>query len=138
MTDDLYHARIVALARAATGGGELAPPAGTATVDNPLCGDRVRVDVVVSDGRVEALAHRVRGCLLCEASAAVLGAAAPGETVEAVRAVASDLERMLTENAAAPAGRWADLGAYAPVTRHPSRHGCERLPFQAVLEALGD
>jgi len=54
--EDLYHEALVRLAREAVGAGALPAPAGgtltaalhgSATVDNPLCGDRVTMEVRV-------------------------------------------------------------------------------------------
>ncbi len=45
MSDQLYQERIVALAKAKTGAGKLENPTKTARRDNPLCGDRVILDV---------------------------------------------------------------------------------------------
>ena len=71
MTDQLYQDRIVSLAKAKTGAGKLASPTKSARRDNPLCGDRVTIDVKLDDrGRVPEIAHQVRGCLLCQALAA--------------------------------------------------------------------
>ena len=67
MSDELYQEKIVALAKAKTGAGKLATPTRTARRDNPLCGDRVIVDVTLdAAGKITEIAHQVRGCLLCQ------------------------------------------------------------------------
>ena len=45
MIDQLYQDRIVSLAKAKTGAGKLTAPTKSARRDNPLCGDRVVIDV---------------------------------------------------------------------------------------------
>ena len=71
MSDELYQTRIVALAKSKTGAGKLTAPTRSARRDNPLCGDRVTIDVTLDDtGHIAEIAHQVRGCLLCQASAA--------------------------------------------------------------------
>lgn len=134
--EDLYQQRLVRLARSAAGAGRLEAPDATATLDNPLCGDRVTVDLSVRQGAIVALAHRVRGCVLCEASAALIAqhavSARPAE-IAAARAIAAEL---LHSGAAPPAGRWADLELFRPVHDVPSRHRCVLLPFDAVGAAL--
>ena len=94
MSDDLYHQAILDLARRATGHGRLEAPQASVRVDNPLCGDRVTLDLDLVDGRVSAVAHQVRGCLLCQAAAAVIGARAPGESPTALR---ENAERLLLQ-----------------------------------------
>jgi nitrogen fixation NifU-like protein len=137
MIDALYQKDVMRLAASAKGAGKLPHPTATVTVDNPLCGDRVTFDVVMdADKRIRELAHTVKGCVLCQASASVLGAAAAGETAESLNAARDTLRAMLKAGAAAPTdGKWTALAAFAPVAGHKSRHECLLLPFEAVIQA---
>jgi nitrogen fixation NifU-like protein len=135
MRDDLYQQAILDLARAATGQGRLEAPQVSVRVDNPLCGDRVTLDLDLADGRVRALGHQVRGCLLCQAAAAVIGARAPGESAAALRAAAERLRRLIVDGVMS-GDLWPELAAFAPVHRHKSRHDCVMLPFIALGRAL--
>lgn len=134
--EDLYNQALVGLARDHSGAGQLEAPAGEATLDNPLCGDRVRMQVRLAGGRVLLLAHRVRGCVLCEASASLLGRAAPGCTAAELAAARQALEALLRHGAAAPEGSFGGLSAFAPVGPVPSRHSCVLLPFDALQAAI--
>jgi nitrogen fixation NifU-like protein len=134
--DALYHKVILRLARAATGAGRLEAPDGVGARDNPLCGDDVTVDVRVVDGRVAALAHRVRGCVLCQASVSLLASAAPGRTAAEIDLARGQLAAMLRDGAPAPGGAWAELAVFLPVRDVPSRHDCVLLPFDALRDAL--
>jgi nitrogen fixation NifU-like protein len=141
MRDDLYHQAILDLARQATGHGRLQAPQVSVRVDNPLCGDRVTLDLDMADGRVRALGHQVRGCLLCQAAATVIGARAPGQNAAALRATAERLRRLIVDGMGAgedeaPDGLWPELAAFEPVHRHKSRHDCVMLPFIALGRAL--
>ena len=56
----------MALAKSKTGAGKLAAPTKSARRDNPLCGDRVTIDVRLDEtATIAEIAHQVRGCLLC-------------------------------------------------------------------------
>ena len=136
MKDELYHQAILELAKQARQAGRLEAPQASVTVDNPLCGDRVTLDLNLADGRVREVGHRVRGCLLCQAAAAAIGARAPGETPEALRAVARDLGDAIARTPDAPPMAWPELAAFAPVHAHKSRHECVLLPFAALTQAL--
>jgi nitrogen fixation NifU-like protein len=141
MQDDLYHQAILDLAREATGHGRLEAPQASIRVDNPLCGDRVTLDLELEDGRVSALGHQVRGCLLCQAAAAVIGARAPGQTAAALRENTERLRQLIVDGSSAEGGGatdglWPELAAFAPVHRHKSRHECVLLPFVALGRAL--
>jgi NifU-like protein involved in Fe-S cluster formation len=134
--EDLYNEALVLLARERFGSGRLEAPGGAATLDSPLCGDRVTVEIRMAAGRVEALAHHVRGCVLCEASASLLGRAAPGRSAAELEAARAAAAALLGEGAPAPAGPFAGLSAFAPVRAVPSRHGCVLLPFDALRAAI--
>jgi nitrogen fixation NifU-like protein len=141
MKDDLYQQAILDLARQAIGHGRLEAPQVSVRVDNPLCGDRVTLDLDMADGRVSAVGHQVRGCLLCQAAATVIGARAPGQSAAALRETAERLRRLIVDGAGAADsatidGLWAELAAFAPVHRHKSRHECVLLPFTALGRAL--
>ena len=131
----IYHEAIKALATAAVGHGALASADGRALVDNPLCGDRVEMEVNLLDGRITALAHRVKGCLLCRAAASVIGKRAPDAKLEEIERVSAGVSEMLEKQAPPPAG-WQELDAFVPVHGHRSRYRCVQLPFEALLAAL--
>ena len=133
MRDDLYQRAIMDHARAAIGDGRLADADASVSLDNPLCGDRVGMDVRIADGGLAALAHRVRGCALSRAAASVIGARAAGQPVEDLRALRREVAAMLEAGAAPP---WPELSAFNPVRAYKSRHECVLLPFEALDQAL--
>ena len=124
----------MAAARRTTGSGRLAKPHGCATVDNPLCGDRVTLDVeLASPGRVARVGHVVRGCLLCEAAAVLIAEQAPRRRVEELLRAAAGVDAALREGTSFP---WPDLEMFAPVRGVSSRHRCVGLPFEALAAAV--
>ena len=136
MSEELYEDAIVALARAAHGAGKPAGEGNSATIDNPLCGDRVTIEIKRADGRTTALGHTVKGCLLCKAAASMLGIHAEGLTAAEVTTNIAALDGLLQHGATPPAGAWPELVQFAPVARHKSRFDCVRLPLQAAAKAL--
>lgn len=133
MIDALYDQAILQKARDATGAGRLADPDGSAMIDNPLCGDRVTIDLTLADGKVAQVGHLVRGCVLCEASAALIAEKAVGQAPSALRGIAAGIRPMLREGAAPP---WPELEIFTPVRAVRSRHDCVELPFRALAAAL--
>jgi nitrogen fixation NifU-like protein len=132
----IYNERIVAAARAASGAGRLAAPDVTVECDNPLCGDRITLDLTGADGHIAALAHKTRGCLLTQAAASVLARHAAGATPDALRRARQTLEALLAGEPVEPA--WPDLAMFAPVQAVKSRHECVLLPFDALAQALAE
>ncbi len=132
---DLYQESIKQMAAAAHGHGQLSSPDGDAKLNNPLCGDRVHLQVALEGGRIAGLAHQTRGCLLCRAASSLLGTRAVGLDAAAVDELAQALEAILREQAPPPE-HWPELGMFGPAHAHPSRHKCALLPFQALQAAL--
>lgn len=132
----LYHEAIVAAARRACGNGRLNTPDASIDLDNPLCGDRVSMDVQVANGRLRGIAHRVRGCLLCEAAASIIATNAVGETAENLAGIDKVLADALANGFDGRSLPWQELAVFAPVVHHRSRHRCVTLAFEALERAL--
>ncbi len=115
--------------------GTLEHPQAEATLSNPLCGDRVCVQVRLEEGLIRELRYQVKGCILCRAACAHLASLAPGLNLEG-------LSRLREEFTCALSGAVPELppthAAFRPVLTRKSRHGCVRLPYDALFEALRD
>ena len=136
MSDDLYHAAIMERADRAAVDHRLTDPDVSATVDNPLCGDRVTLDIRLDRGRIVEIGHRVRGCALCQASTSMIVEIVPGATVAEMAAAEAELRALLAGTDEVPAARRSPLAIFRPVRDHGSRHDCVTLPFDALAEAL--
>lgn len=133
MSDALYHDRIVALAKSRAGAGTLAAPTASARRDNPLCGDRVTMDVRLdAGGHMAELAHQVRGCALCQAAAVALTARAQGRPKADIDVLRAEIDGVLNGSASGE----GDFAAFAPVRPYRARHDCVLLPFEALRAAL--
>ena len=135
MSDELYQKAIIEQARAAKAAGRLEDPQASVVLDNPLCGDRITLDLSLEGDRVAGIGHRVRGCLLCQAAASAIGANAIGRTSAQLRETAANVTAMLRGHPLSADG-WPELAAFEPVRGFKSRHECVLLPFEALTEAL--
>jgi NifU-like protein involved in Fe-S cluster formation len=136
MIDDLYSAKLLALAANMPRIGRLAAPDASVEKIAKLCGSRVLVDVVVAGGRVADFAQDVKACALGQAAAAVLGAHVVGASLEELEVTRNQFRAMLKDGAPAPDGRFSDLAMLAPVKDYPARHASTLLAFEAVTEAV--
>jgi nitrogen fixation NifU-like protein len=64
--------------------GELDAPTATAEDLNPLCGDKIRFDLMVEDGTVTDVRFSGRGCAISQASASMLSESLRGMKLEDV------------------------------------------------------
>ena len=129
MIDDLYSAKVLALAANLPRLGRLAEPDGSAEKVSKLCGSRVIVDVKVEGDQVADFAQEVKACALGQASASVLGAHVMGARVDELESARDQFRAMLKTGGSPPDGRFADLAMLAPVKDYPARHASTLLAF---------
>lgn len=99
--------------------GELAGATATAEDVNPLCGDRVRMQLRVDDGRVSAARFVGDSCAICTASADVVAELVEGRP----RGEAAALEP-------------ADVLSVLQADVRPTRMRCVTLPLTVLGKAL--
>jgi nitrogen fixation NifU-like protein len=136
MSESLYQQAIIELAKRAREKPRLDRPDRSVTVDNPLCGDRVTLDLALDGDQVAEVGHKTRGCLLCEAAAGLIAEHAPGKTTAALLAKAEALKASFGDDSRALDELWPGLEALAPARGYKSRHDCVLLPFQALAKAV--
>ena len=136
MSDPLYKRSLLRLAADAHAAGRLAEANHHGEAYNPACGDRVSMDVMLAEGRILALAHETRACVLAQASAAILGRDAIGASEAELVALRARLLSMLAHNAPPPEHPFAAYGEFAGATDIPGRHRCVLLPLDALIKAL--
>jgi nitrogen fixation NifU-like protein len=90
MSADIYREQILDLARNPVNHGTLDPNDASYEDTNPLCGDRVRIDLRISDNVVEDIAFTGRGCAISQAATAMLTEMAKGQTVSDAAAISNN------------------------------------------------
>jgi nitrogen fixation NifU-like protein len=102
----------------------LAPPSSLGQVlaaeeYNPLCGDRVTIEVLVDDGCIAEVSFDGRGCALCLGAASILTETIRGQSVEELEGL--DQDKFLAELQSAI---------------RPARLKCALLPWMAFRHAV--
>lgn len=88
MSDNIYRDNILDLYENPLNYGELDPHDISHEEDNPLCGDVIRIDVVLDDEqRVKEIAWSGDGCAISMASASLMTEHVKGMTLEEVMAL---------------------------------------------------
>lgn len=67
--------------------GDVAHPDGDVQVENPACGDVVRLSARLNDGRLTAMGFRAKGCVAAMACASATTELAKGRTLAEARAI---------------------------------------------------
>lgn len=115
----------------------LVDPDASAQVDNPVCGDRVRVEVNLEEGRIREISARARGCSIAVAAASLMTDLVSGLDAAGAAEIEHGLEALVHGNSV-PVQLDARLQAFAPLADLPSRRRCALLAWEALREALGE
>jgi nitrogen fixation protein NifU and related proteins len=106
----------------------------TAEGYNPLCGDRITVEVTMEDGIVKDVAFQGAGCAISKAAASMMTASVIGKPEREVDALFHRVHAMLTgANGPAEVGK---LAVFAGVREFPSRIKCATLAWHTLQAAL--
>lgn len=86
---DLYRENILEHYQNPSNYGTIDEPDITYEDTNPLCGDRIRIDVKIQDGKIAEIKFSGRGCAISQASASILTEMVAGEDLETVRGLSA-------------------------------------------------
>lgn len=119
--DDFYREQILEHARYPHNYGTLENATISHEEYNPLCGDRIRMDLLIENGVITDVRFSGRGCAISQASASLLTDAIKGMAVEEAKAYSKD-----------------DLLALIgiPLHRNPTRLKCALLSLKALKAGL--
>ncbi|MET0537189.1 MAG: iron-sulfur cluster assembly scaffold protein [Xanthobacteraceae bacterium] len=138
MLNDVYNARILELAGNIPRLGRLPAADATATAHSKLCGSTVTVDIKMEGDTVTDFSHVVKACALGQASSSIMARHVIGARADELRALRETVRRMLKENGAPPAGKWAEIAVLEPVREYKARHASTMLTFDAVTAAIDE
>ena len=119
--DPLYRESLLEIYRNPTNRGEIAKPDLEAKLVNPLCGDEVRIQIELANGKIiKRAVFSGNGCAISQASASLLAESIHGKKL-------SDVNKL----------RGNDILKLIGINPSPSRIGCSLLSLEVLMEALG-
>ena len=83
--DELYRENILDHYKHPRNRGTLEKPDITYDDANPLCGDQLRIDIKVEDGKIAQIRHSGHGCSISQAAASMLCERMEGRPLEEVK-----------------------------------------------------
>ena len=119
MTPDLYREQILDHYGNPRNEGSLEDPDISVERQNPVCGDVIRLDINLEDGRVTEVRFSGQGCVISIASASMFTQAIQGKTIDELNAMDDD-----------------DIFDMLGVDLGPSRANCGVLPLRVLQEGL--
>ena len=113
---------------------EMAGANGTAKGQNPICGDQLKLFLLIDGEVIKDISFVGSGCCISKASASLLTEALKGKTKSEVKALFDKVRDMVTT------GKSIDgvgkLAVFAGVHKFPARVKCAILPWHAVVAAV--
>jgi len=88
--DDLYREIIIDRYKNPHYRGSLDPHDISFEDDNPLCGDHIKIDLRLNDGKVSEAAFDGHGCAISQATADLLLESIQGKTLDEIKAMTRD------------------------------------------------
>lgn len=136
MDEEMYREIIIDHGQRPRNHGRLDAPTHTAAGDNPLCGDRVTLQLDVDSDTVRAARIEAVGCAISTASASLLAERIEGMSVADVRQLFKKVHTMVTDTSSDIEPELDSLAALSVARRYPMRVKCATLAWHALIDAL--
>lgn len=104
---------------------------------NPTCGDEIRLQLRIEDGRIADARFQGQGCSISQAAVSMMTQLIKGRALDEADALAERFKEMMHGDPDAAKDRsMGDLRSLAGVSKFPVRVKCALLGFDALQEAL--
>lgn len=132
---DLYQETIVDHSKRPRNKGAIDRATHHADGYNPLCGDRVSIELKIEDGRISGVGFQGAGCAISTASASLMTEALRNKTPEEAEQTFEKFHDMLTRDGL-PAADLGKLAVFSGVRQYPMRVKCATLAWHTLRAAL--
>jgi nitrogen fixation NifU-like protein len=133
---DLYRDVILDHNRKPRNFGHLEHPDTHADGHNPLCGDRLTIELKMNGDRVEDVRFEGKGCAISTASASLMTEAIKGKDRATIGDLFTRVHTLLTDQSATPSPELGTLAALSGVREFPARVKCASLCWHTLNAAL--
>ena len=116
--------------------GRLATATGRAEGHNPLCGDRIAVEVELNGDRLQRVAFEGSGCAISTASASLMTEAVAGHTAGEISQLFDQFRKAVTGDPAADIEPLGKLAVLCGVKDFPMRVKCATLAWHTLVAAM--
>ncbi len=135
--EDLYQEVILHHSKSPRNFGELEEANRSADGYNPICGDKLRLTLIVEGGEVKDIRFLGEGCAISTASSSVMTDLLKGKTEEDATKMLDAFHALVTGEAPSEdAPELGKLEVFSGVSRFPVRVKCAMLPWRTLESAL--
>ena len=130
---EIYHGQILELAKSVRQSKSISKPTHWGEKNNPVCGDKVIINLVADSAIISDVHFVVRGCALCEAGAGLLGKTIIGKNIDDLKELKDEMSNYLVRNQPAPD---SSSLCFEPVKKIKNRITCVLLAFEAASQLI--
>jgi nitrogen fixation NifU-like protein len=116
--------------------GHLDHPTHHAEGFNPLCGDKITIDVEVTDGVITQVKFEGEGCAISTASASLMTESLLGKTLAEADQLFTLFHDVIVNDKPVDVNELGKLAVLAGVKEYPTRIKCATLAWHAIQAAL--
>ena len=104
---------------------------------NAICGDEMKIYLVVKNNKIEDFKYQCESCIYCQASVSLLSRKAKNKSVEKVKEFTEQAKNVFEKNIKSFDKEWKEFDKI--ITKNNiSRKECLLLPLKTTLDALNN
>ena len=104
---------------------------------NSICGDEMRVYLIVKDGKIANFKYECESCIYCQASVSLLSRSAINKSIEKVKYFAEQAKNRFEKNTKSFDKEWKEFDKMMS-ENNISRKECLLLPVNTTIDALNN
>ncbi|KQY83859.1 MULTISPECIES: Fe-S cluster assembly sulfur transfer protein SufU [Paenibacillus] len=135
--DDLYRRVIMDHYKNPRNRGTFDNDAVTVNLNNPTCGDRISLQLMLKDGIVQEAKYTGEGCSISMSSASMMSEAVKGKTMEQALDMANRFSSLM-KGEEVDFDDYEDLEALSGVNKFPARIKCATLAWNALRKGIDE
>ena len=105
------------------------------SLKNKLCGDKITLELLVSEKKILSMRYVTESCVYCEASASLLSKKVKNLNIKTIKNDFVNLKKILKKKGIKIPKKFADFKKLFDSDNF-NRYNCIFLPFDAVIKAL--
>ncbi|CAM2951872.1 MULTISPECIES: Fe-S cluster assembly sulfur transfer protein SufU [Paenibacillus] len=135
--DDLYRRVIMDHYKNPRNRGTFDNEAVTVNLNNPTCGDRISLQLLLKDGIVQEAKYTGEGCSISMSSASMMTEAVKGKTMDQALDMANRFSSLM-KGEEVDFDDYEDLEALSGVNKFPARIKCATLAWNALRKGIDE
>jgi nitrogen fixation NifU-like protein len=102
---------------------------------NPICGDEMKVYLIVKNNKIISFKYQCESCIYCQASVSLLSRYTENKSVDEVKIFAQQTKACFNKDKKKFDGEWKEFNKIMTIN-NISRKECLLLPINTMLDAL--